>query len=519
MKNLLLANGTLIDGTGSPRREADVLIRNGKIQDTGSIPSLPDCETVDCTGLTIVPGFVDVHSHSDQEVLQHLPNKILQGVTTEIVGNCGFSLFPSCPNSQGERLTGELFDGEPPEGMANTQSYFDKFEQNGSLVNVAALTGHAAVRLFVLKMRRHVQNEEEMRAMEGLLEECLTTGSIGFSTGLNCPPSSFGGFEELVGFCRIVKKHDAFYTTHLRDYKFKVTEAVDEAIALGRTAQVPVQFSHMQVVGRKNWHKLDRVLEQVESALNAGIDVGMDAYPYLAGSCSVTQFLPDWSQEGGVSALLGHLRSSAQYRRIAEETNANMSNAWDDIMVCDVRTADNRGCIGKSIQKIADERKSAAVDTALDLLLEEEGFVYIISFNQNMENLRKVLTHPLTSIITDGMVMEGKSHPRTYGTYPKFLGEFIREKQWMSLEEAVVKTSALAARRFRLAGRGTIEPGNWADITIFDAAKIGTEADYEKPALDPQGIHHVLVNGQFAVQDSKLTGRHCGMALRHKSRN
>jgi dihydroorotase/N-acyl-D-amino-acid deacylase len=450
-------------------------------------------------------------------VLNHLPNKILQGVTTEIVGNCGFSLFPTKPNPNGERLTGEIFDGEPEEGMASADSYFSALEQAGSFVNVAALTGHAALRIYAARMRRQLA-EEEMKTMERALSECLDTGSAGLSTGLNCPPSSFADSDEVVRLCKLVKKYNAFYTTHMRDYKFRVIEAVDEALAVARSVEVPLQISHMQVVGRKNWDKMDAVLEQVERAFREGVDVAMDAYPYLAGSCSITQLLPDWSQEGGIAALLGHLASPLEYRRIAQETDGNMSNSWDDIVVCNVRTLGNRPCIGRSIQQIADAREKPAVDTALDLLREEEGHLYILSFNQNLENLRKVLTHPLTSIITDGMMMEGISHPRTFGTYPKFLGEFVRERGWMSLEEAIAKTSVYAARRFQLEGRGTIEPGHWADITVFDAARIRARSDYEEPAREPEGIHHVLVNGRFAVRDGKLTGELAGATLRHSKR-
>jgi N-acyl-D-aspartate/D-glutamate deacylase len=192
-----------------------------------------------------------------------------------------------------------------------------------------------------------------------------------------------------------------------------------------------------------------------------------------------------------------------------------MANSWSDIVVSDVRTSQNKPWIGRSIQDVADAREKPAVDTALELLQEEQGHVFIISFNQDMDSLRKVLIHPLTCIMTDGVVTDGAPHPRTYGAFPKFLGEFVRDRRWMSWEEAIAKTSALAARRFHLEGRGTLVPGHWADITVFDAARIGTRSDYEHPARDPEGIHHVLVNGRFVVLDSKLTGDLPGKALRH----
>jgi N-acyl-D-amino-acid deacylase len=512
--DLHLANATVIDGNGGSARQADILVRDDRIAEVGTVPPATDREVIDCANLHIAPGFIDIHSHSDMEVLQHLPNKVLQGVTSEIVGNCGYSLFPTHPNPEGVRLTGEIFDGEPEEGMATAAEYFAAVEAAGTRVNVAALTGHVALRIFAMKVRQ-TPSAEEMRVMERQLEECLAAGSIGLSTGLNCLPSSCASTDELVRLCDLVRRFDGFYTTHMRDYKFKVVEAVDEALAVGRGASVPVQISHLQVIGKKNWDKLDVALDHIEQAAADGVDVAMDAYPYLAGSCSLTQFLPGWCQGGGLPRLLDHLATPTSYQKIAQETDEGMSNSWDDIVICDVHTPANHSLVGKSIAEIAFLRNKPPQKVALDLLLEEEGYVFIISFNSNEVNLRKVLTHPLTSIITDGLVLEGMSHPRTFGTYPKFLGEYAIEKGWLSLEEAVAKASALPARRFKLKDRGTISPGKFADLVVFDARKIGTHADYANPAQEPEGIHHVLVNGEFAVRDGKLTEAKAGKVLRH----
>ena len=514
VRPVLLANGTVVDGSGDEARKANVLVEGETIREVGPITPATDWETIDCAGLHIAPGFIDVHSHGDQEVLDHLPNKVLQGVTTEIVGNCGFSLFPTHPNPAGERLTGELFDGEPAEGMADADAYFSAFEQGRSRVNVAALTGHSALRVFVMRARREA-GEQELKQLEQALEACLASGSIGLSTGLNCVPGGFAEFGELERLCRVVAKHDAFYTSHMRDYKFKVVEAVDEALGLGRATGAPVQISHLQVVGKKNWGKLEVVLGRVDDARRDGIDVAMDAYPYLAGSCPITQLLPRWSLEGGIPALLDRLARPGDYERIAAETDDGMSNTWDDIMICQVEGDSAEAIVGKSVARIAADRDRRAVNLALDLLREYNGEVRIISFNNNEDNLNAVLTHPLSMIITDGLVMEGISHPRTFGTYPKFLGEYVREKKWMPLEQAIVKTSALAARRFGLQGRGMLQAGNFADLVVFDAGTIGTASDYDKPDRDPQGIHHVFVNGRRVVTGGALTDELPGTGLRH----
>ena len=511
---MILANGTVVDGSGAAARKANVLVQGDSIGEVGAVEPSADWETIDCSGLHVAPGFIDVHSHGDQEVLDHLPNKVLQGVTTEIVGNCGFSLFPTHPNPGGERLTGELFDGEPAEGMADTDAYFSALARRRNRVNVAALTGHSALRVFVMKARREAR-EPELTQLERALDDCLASGSIGLSTGLNCIPGAFGGFEELTRLCHVVKKHDAFYTSHLRDYKFKVVEAVDEAIALGRATGAPVQLSHLQVVGKKNWHKLDSVLEHVDRAHRDGVDVAMDAYPYLAGSCSLTQLLPSWSLEGGIPGLLQRLATSGDYERIAAETDDGMSNTWDDIMICQVGAGPTEGIVGRSVARISAERDRREAYAALDLLQEYSGGVRIISINNNEDNLNSVLTHALSMVITDGLVMEGISHPRTFGTYPKFLGEYVREKKWMSLEQAIVKTSALAAQRFRLQGRGMVKARHFADLVVFDAGRIGTTSDYDRPRRDPKGVRHVLVNGRCVVRDGKLTDELPGRAIRH----
>jgi N-acyl-D-aspartate/D-glutamate deacylase len=350
--------------------------------------------------------------------------------------------------------------------------------------------------------------------MERHLEQSLDDGSIGFSTGLNCMPSSFADFDELVSFCRVLKPFGAYYSTHMRDYKFHVVEAVEEAIRLAEEADVAVQLSHVQVVGKKNWRHLDTILELVDGAAKRGIDVGMDAYPYLAGSCSLVQFLPEWCQDGGLPALLECLESTTQRERIARETDDYMSNTWSDIVVCGVKHDAGGHLLGKSIEQIAVDRNTDPPATAMDMLREQEGVLSVISFNSCEDNLRRVLSHPLTSVCSDSLVTKGLNHPRTFGTYPEFLGKYVRERGWMSLEEGIAKTSALPARRFRLQRRGTICAGNWADLVVFDAATIGTKSNYTSPSTPPEGIRLVIINGEIVCEQGKLTGNRPGAALR-----
>jgi dihydroorotase/N-acyl-D-amino-acid deacylase len=514
---ILLDNGTIVDGTGAPPRPGSVLVRDGKVAQIGPMGAeWPAAQRIDCSGLIIAPGFVDVHAHSDYEVVEGLSNKILQGVTTEVVGNCGYSLFPMKPDSKLEQL-GSIYEYLPPMTMVTAADYFSVVETAKPLVNVAALTGHSPLRNFVIGMDRRAPSGSELKGMERLLEQSLDEGSIGFSTGLNLMPCSFADFGELVSLCRVLKRYRAYYTTHMRDYKFHVVDAVREAIRLAEESDAPVQLSHVQVVGKKCWHHLDTILELVDAAARRGLDIEMDAYPYLAGSCSFVQFLPEWSQDGGLRALLDRLESPALYGRIARETEDFMSNTWADIVISGVKRQSSRSLLGKSIEEAAVERGAAPRETAMDLLREQEGHLDVISFNSRDENLRKVLCHPLTSMCTDGFVAKGLSHPRTFGSYPEFLGKYVRDCGWMPLETAIVKTSAGPARRFQLLGRGMIAAGNWADLVVFDAAAIGTKSDYSSPAEPPEGIRAVLVNGEIVVEKGELTGARPGAVLRHAS--
>ncbi len=418
---ILLHNGTLIDGSGQPAKHTSVLIHDHKIQSVAPIDPAPGMEVVDCSGLVIAPGFIDVHSHADLEVLEHRPEKVMQGVTTEVVGNCGFSLFPQLPTASLVPVF-EVFSRRGDRAWQDASAYFNDVETSESRTNVAALTGHSTLRAGVSGMQAGSLDTAALREVEKRLASCLEQGSIGLSTGLNEVPSSYGDFAELVHLCRTVRQYNAFYTSHLRDYKFRILEAVQEALDLGRHAQVPVQLSHLQAVGRKNWDKMEPVLELIDQAHADGVDVGVDAYPYLAGSCNLTQLLPIWSLEGGTPRLLQRFAEEDIRKQIATETEGYMANTWEDILVASLPDPDQQDLIGKTIQQVADARGCPGVDAALDLLRENQGRVMIVSFNQSEENLRKVLTHPLTSIITDGLMTEGKPHPRTFGTYPTFLG-------------------------------------------------------------------------------------------------
>jgi N-acyl-D-amino-acid deacylase len=512
MTMILLTGGTVYDGSGRPPEIGSVLIDRERIRAVGRMQASSAMQEVDCCGLAIAPGFIDVHSHSDLEVLEHRAEKIRQGVTAEVVGNCGFSLFPAI---EGVDLVPsfDIFERRGSRTWTDAREYFEDLDRAGSRTNVGALTGHASLRGSVMGMGPEKADAATLERMQSALEESLEQGSLGLSTGLNEVPSSYADLDELTELCKVVERHDALYTSHLRDYKFHLLEAVDEALELGRRTGVAVELSHLQAVGRKNWHVQDVVLEHVEKARSQGVEVGIDAYPYLAGSCHLTQILPTWALAGGTAALMDRLRNPETRGRIAAETDEGMANTWHEIVIAWV--AGNAHLVGKTIKELADERSCAGVETALSLLQENEGRLRIISFNQSEENLRKVLTHPLNVVITDGLWTEGKPHPRTFGTYPLFLGRYVRDLKWMTLSEAINKVTALPAKRFRLKDRGEVRAGCFADLTVFDPERIGTASSYMEPDQLPQGIAHVMVNGSWAVRDGELQALCAGQPLRH----
>lgn len=513
---ILLTGGMLYDGSGSAPRETSILIDAETVQSLGPIAPSSDMECVDCSGLAIAPGFIDVHSHSDLEVLEHRPEKIRQGVTTEVVGNCGFSLFPKIEVTD-LVPSFDIFERRGNRTWGDAEAYFDDIERIGSRTNAAALTGHSSLRASVLGMGPEKATGETLDRLKTVLSRSLEQGSIGLSTGLNEVPSSYADLDELTELCHVVKRFGGLYTSHLRDYKFRLLQAVEEALELGRRTGVSVELSHLQAVGRKNWDVQEAVQEKIERAHADGVNVGIDAYPYLAGSCSLTQMLPTWALAGGTEALLNRLADPVERKRIAKETEADMANTWNDIIIASVGKQENKGNVSRPIQEIAEERGGSGIETALSLLQENRGKVRIISFNQSDENLKKVLTHRLTTIITDGLWTEGKPHPRTFGTYPLFLGHYVRDLQWMGLSEAIHKVTTLPAQRFGLERRGAVQRGWFADVTVFDPERIGTASSYLEPDQPPQGIVHVMVNGQWAVRNGDLQDTFAGGALRHNS--
>lgn len=537
---LLIENATIIDGTGSPARRGAVLVEDAHVAEVGD-SSLPPDEVLDAAGAVLCPGFIDMHSHGDF-ALMHDPDaraKVMQGVTTEVVGNCGLGVFPANDRvaSLYERLSPMLF-GESGSGTCpDLASFRKRLEETGTAVHVAPLVAHGNVRASVLGLEERAPSARELDAMRELVAAAFEQGAFGFSTGLVYPPGAYAETEEIVELARIAGTYGGVYATHLRDEGPRLVEAFEEALRIGEEARVSVQISHHKAGGRFNQGKVRKTLSLLEQARARGLDVHSDVYPYTAGSTVLAaMFLPLWAFEGSHDKLLERLRDPATRRRMERDVRERFARfltlpSWLDrlvpkrlvlslvlramseaVVVSSVKH--RRRYEGMSIASIVRERKQPLFEVLFDLLLEEELSVVAIAHVMHEDDVRTVLAHPTTMLGTDGFPQrEGKPHPRTYGTYPRVFEHYVREIGLLSLETAIHKATGMVARKLGLTDRGVLRPGARADLVLFDPKRIRDRSSYADPKQHPEGILHVWVDGVRTVQDGRATGARPGRVL------
>lgn len=497
---LLLSNALVFDGSGSDPSNGSVLIDGMKIAEARSGVSAADCELIDCAGLAAAPGFIDLHSHSDLQVLEGRTEKLKQGVTLEVVGNCGFSPFPCSGDGDALREFGDgILHGTKGWGWVNAASYLQALAASGAKDRALSLAGHGSLRIAVRGPGQGTPTSAELDRMADILDESLGAGCAGFSTGLMYAPGSSATPDELRRLCSVVARRGRLYATHMRSYSATLVEAVVEQIDLADRTGCRLQISHLQTAGRANWHLQQRALDEIEAARQRGIDIEFDIYPYQCGSTVLTQLLPQWTLDGGTAALLNRLRDAATRKAIVDEMSAS-NRYWEDVTISSVATDANEPFVGKTVTEIAVLRGEDPAIAAINLLIEEQAAVNIIAFNQSEENLRQLITHPLCSVITDGFYVKGKAHPRLYGTYPQLLGTLVREHGWLSLSQAIHKSTGKPAARLNLIDRGLLQPGYAADVVVFDPARIASRASYDSPAADPEGILYVIKNGEIVFR-------------------
>ncbi|WP_018350475.1 N-acyl-D-amino-acid deacylase family protein [Longispora albida] len=520
MHDLILRGGTVHDGLGSEPVTADVAVSGDRVAAVGRDLGAAQ-RVIDVTGLAVAPGFVDPHSHSDMVPLMAEPQpfKLLQGVTTEIAGNCGYSFAPlgEAAAAHGHDLLTDISAGQPV--VARTfKEYLAEVAAAGPANNIGVLAGHNTLRLNVAGMEPGLPPGGLAR-MQGLLAEAFEAGAIGLSSGLIYPPGCYAGTGELVELAKVAHAYGLPYATHLRNEDRDLLAALGEAIEIGRRARVRVQISHCKAAGRAQHGSAGQLLAALRAARVSGVDIRGDVYPYLAGGTFLSALLPNEAHAGGVHALRSRLLDPAgRAALLAAATDpaaAAGTGFWREVGPGDVLVtshANRPDAVGRTIALLAAEDAADPWDIACELIATDPSAGMVLTMMAE-EDVRVLLADPLTSIGSDNGMPYGLQHPRTWGCFPHFLGEYVRELGLVSLPEAIRKMTSASAGQFGLTGRGWLGPGSVADIAVFDPATIGHPGTYLTPDTRPAGVHCVLLGGQVAVADGSFTGIRAGQVV------
>ena len=523
MLDVLIRQGTVLDGSGAPGVVADVGVRDGCIADVGNLSGAAAAHIVNAAGLIVAPGFIDMHAHDDAVLLADVPYtpKLTQGVTTVVVGNCGLSLAPSA-NREPSTTPAGLIGFVDWEGISFAD-YLDALNKRRPIVNVAALVGHGTVRAAVMGFDDRPATDDELDAMQAWVQEAMEAGAFGLSTGLIYPPGCFAETEEIAVLARVVADSGGFYASHIRDEADGVFAAVEEAIAVGERAELPVQISHCKLTGRKNWSQSQGYLDLIEGGRARGIDVAGDVYPYDAGCTQLSALLPPWAHEGGPRSLLRRLHTGQDRERLRRDLAEGVEGWWNPFLAV---PADNillsmcpgaPDLEGQTLSAAADSQGADPIETLFEVLVATKAQAAMVVFAFHDTDIRTFLRHPWIMIGTDGIPVGDRPHPRTYGTFARILGHYVREEGVLDLPEAIRKMTSLPARRLGLKDRGHIQTGHAADLVAFDPLVIRDRATYLDPAQPPAGIHYIWVNGVLALHDGQPTGEQAGRAFRHGS--
>lgn len=524
MLDILIQNGTVIDGSGLNPREVHVGITGDRITALSPKP-LPARTIVDAKGLIVAPGFIDTHAHSEFSLLAdgRAEGKIAQGVTSEVNGNCGLSAAPLYGEVL-ERREGDMLEYDINERWHSFDQYFQLLQDRGIAVNYATLVGHGNIRGSVAGYVDRPVTVDEMAIMQDMVAHAVHSGARGLSTGLIYPPGMYARLDELVALMRTAVEHGnnrrSLYVSHMRSEGDRLLESIDEAIAIGERSGCAVHISHLKTSGEQNWHKAEEVIDRVKTAFQAGLLVTADRYPYIASSTDLDTVLPQWVYDGGAAAEIERLQNPGLREKIREEFELQPPD-WENIFISSAWHAHNSWMEGDSVSAIARKLDKDPVSTVLDLLIDEDVRTGAIFFTMSEQNLRKLLHLPYLMIGSDssarsfsGVTAKGKPHPRGFGSFARFLGEYVRDLGIMTLRDAIHKITSLPARTFGLERRGLIRTNHFADITVFNPDTIADCASFSAPFHRPSGIVHVLVNGEFALRDGEFTGNRPGRILR-----
>ena len=522
--DLVIKNALIIDGTGEKPFRGAIFIKNGTITDI--IKGDICCDIVakdiyDAQQNILAPGFIDIHCHTDETIFKYpyADSKILQGVTTDIGGNCGISYAPMRDESL-ELL--ESYVGNAPfkwNSFGELLEYYDSIHPS---VNLACGVGHGTLRIAAMGFDARKANKREMDDMKAMLSEAFDEGAFFLSSGLIYPPGIYADRDEIVDLCKIVSKQDAYYATHMRDEGINIIKALEEAISTAKESEASLEVSHHKLCRREVWRQSKDTISMIDNARSDGIDVWADQYPYNASSTYLSSNIPSWAFEGGINTLQQRLLDKNIKSKILAEMDESHLNRWQDITLGYSSSTKYKNSIGKNMEEIAASLGCTASEACIDIILEDGNDALEVNYGMCEEDIKYIMKQPYVSICSDGwaysMDYAGLPHPRSFGSFPRVLSHYCRERKLFPLEEAIYKMTGLPASRAGLNDRGTIKKGNWADLVVFDPLKIKDDPSYLEPKKPCSGINRVYVNGILTAKNGRHTKARAGSVLR-KSKN
>ena len=527
--DVVITNGHIIDGTGSPWYSADIGIRDGRVVAIGNLATMPRKRTIDAAGKVVAPGFIDMLGQSEMTILvdPRLPSKIYQGITTEITGEGGTAAPLNDAIIQADRSGYDHYHLTPD--WRTFHQYFARLEKQGMGINLASYVGATQVRRMVLGDDDKQPTPEQLEQMKSLVREAMKDGTVGVSTALEYAPAPYAKTGELIALATEAGKFGGIYATHMRNESDTVLDSIDEALRIGREAHVPVEIWHLKVAGKNNWGRMPEVVAKISQARAAGADVTADTYAYTAWFNDFSAFIPQWAHDGGAAKMVERLKDSASRARIRKDMltpSKDWDNEWQEIpgpeaiMIGVVQNPKLLPLQGKRLSEVAKIWNKEPMDALLDFLIEDP-FASVAVFGMSQPDVTLALQQPWTAIDNDssgtspdGILGQEHPHPRAYGTFPRILRKYVREDKALTLEDAIRKMSALPAQRMRLTDRGVLKAGMCADVVIFDPATVRDLATFENPNQLSEGMEYVLVNGVAVIDKGKMTGALPGKVLR-----
>ncbi|MBZ2183509.1 MAG: D-aminoacylase [Bryobacter sp.] len=518
--DLLIRGGLVVDGLGGPARRADLGVRSGRIAAVGDLPKATADRVISARGLVVAPGFIDIHNHSDETLIDdpRCESMIRQGVTTMVLGE-GNSAGPLPAGIREWSTLGE---------------YFDFIARKGVATNIASYVGQTQLWIHVKGNSLTPASPAELDRMKQALATAMRQGALGLSSSLLMPPSNLITTAQLIELAKVAREHGGIYSTHIRDEGAGVFRSITEAIEIARGARIPVDIIHLKIADQRFWGQMKEVIAMIDRARAEGLDIRTNVYPYTAGQNNLRAIIPPWAHDGGNRQMLVRLAQPEARSRMRKEILEGLPNwynhytatggGWAGMLLVSLKSARYKAFTGKRMSElIAAESPRDPVEVLFDVLLAEEGSVPCVFFHHSEPDMTFALRQPYTSIGSDGAAIakDGPAranhpHPRWYGTFPRILGRYVREQKILTLEQAVHKMTAMNAAKVGLAGRGLLQPGHWADITLFDPQTISDRATYDQPHQYPAGIPYVIVNGRIVLEAGRHTGATPGHVLRHQ---